>query len=315
MKVYCVQYSAHAGKWIYNGLKSAWASLDYETVTPSGNKRETTTTMMWPSNPETLNEDYYIMCTADMVNGSMPLKAVQNAKKAFLFVQPTQYPMPWGRHQNFVNLAPEKCINELNQLDNVVYWTFADVGSDNYYHLWGKEVHTIPLAFDSFGYTPAVNEKMKQIDIAFVGGWANNGFDEKRKIIVEIFSKFKDSGLKCGFFVNKNLTHQQECDLLANSKITLNIHDAYQRTLGLDTNERTFKSLGLNGAMVSDKVEQLNRLFPEVKTSLDSNEIVSFARELLELSEQELTDIKEKNRLDILNNHTYVNRIEALLKI
>ena len=116
-------------------------------------------------------------------------------------------------------------------------------------------------------------------------------------------------------FVNKNLTHQQECDLLANSRITLNIHDAYQRSLGLDTNERTFKSLGLNGALVSDTVGQLNHLFPEVKTSPDSNEIVSLARELLELSEQELVDIKEKNRLNILNNHTYVNRIEALLKI
>jgi spore maturation protein CgeB len=148
-----------------------------------------------------------------------------------------------------------------------------------------------------------------------VGGWANNGFDEKRKIIIDIFSKFKDSGLKCGFFVNKNLTHQQECDLLRNSKLTLNIHDAYQRSLGLDTNERTFKSLGLNGALVSDTVGQLGRLFPEVKTSLDANEIVEITRDLLNLNPSDLEEIKSKNKDDILANHCYTNRIQELVKL
>ena len=315
MKVYCVQYSAHAGKWIYNGLFAAWRHLGYEAYSPDSTNVQTTTKMIWPCHEETLSEDYYLMATADMVQCKMTLNSVKNSTKSFLFVQPTQYPLPWGKHTNFTNLTPKKWIDELNELDNVIYWTFADIGDGDYYHLWDKKVHTIPLAFDSFGYKPTVNERMKQFDIAFVGGWANNGFDEKRKIIIDIFSKFKDSGLNCGFFVNKNLTHQQECDLLANSRVTLNIHDAYQRILGLDTNERTFKSLGLNGALVSDTVGQLSRIFPEVKTSLNPEEIVGLTKNLLDLSEQELTELKENNKADILKNHTYVNRIEALLAL
>jgi len=314
MKVYCVQYSGHAGRWIYDGIGAAWDKLGYEIYRGDSNEPETTTFMFFPSDSDTLSEDYHIMCTADMINCDLALTAVQNAKKAFLFVQPTQFPDPWGQHPNFRNILDTKWITELNKLDNVVYWTFADV-TEEYYHLWEKPIHTIPLAFDNLNYKPNINSKFQQFDISFVGGWANNGFDEKRKIIIEIFSKFKDSGLNCGFFVNKNLTHQQECDLLANSKLTLNIHDAYQRTLGLDTNERTFKSLGLNGGLVSDTVGQLGRLFPNIKTSLDANEIVKVTRDLLALPAKELQDIKNKNKHDVLTNHCYTNRIEELLKI
>ena len=319
MKVYCVQYSAHAGRWIYNGLGAAWHKLGYEIYKPTSKipETDTTTLMYWPTalNEEgKLDEDFYVMCTADMVNCDLALTAVQHAKKAFLFVQPTQFPDPWGQHTNFRNILDTKWITALNNLDNVVYWTYADV-TEEYYHLWEKPIHTIPLAFDNLNYKPNINSKFQQFDISFVGGWANNGFDEKRKIIIEIFSKFKDSGLNCGFFINKNLTHQQECDLLANSKLTLNIHDAYQRTLGLDTNERTFKSLGLNGGLVSDTVGQLNNLFPDVRTSLDAIEIVSITKELLSMPPADLQEIKDKNKHDILTNHCYTNRIEGLLKI
>ena len=316
MKVYCVQYSAHAGRWIYNGIGSAWRKLGYEIYKPESEQPETdTTTMMyWPTTREVLDEDYYIMCTADMVNCDVSLTAVQNANKAFLFVQPTRFPDPWGQHPNFTNILDTKWLNELNKLDNVVYWTFADV-REEYYHLWQKPIHTIPLAFDDLNYKPNINGKFQQFDISFVGGWANNGFDEKRKIIINIFSKFKDSGLNCGFFINKNLSHQQECDLLANSKLTLNIHDAYQQALGLDTNERTFKSLGLNGGLVSDTVGQLNNLFPDIRTSLDAGEIVSITKELLSMPPAELQQIKDKNKADILANHCYTNRIEQLVKL
>ena len=314
MNVYCVQYSGHAGRWIYNGIGAAWEKLGYEIYKPKSEDPQTTTMMYWPTTRELLDEDFYIMCTADMVNYDAALTAVQNANKAFLFVQPTTFPDPWGQHPNFTNILDTKWINELNKLDNVVYWTFADV-TEEYYHLWQKPIHTIPLAFDDLNYKPNINSKFQQFDISFVGGWANNGFDEKRKIIINIFSKFKDSGLNCGFFINKNLSHQQECDLLANSKLTLNIHDAYQQALGLDTNERTFKSLGLNGALVSDTVGQLNNLFPDIRTSLDAGEIVSITKELLSMPPAELQQIKDKNKADILANHCYTNRIEQLIKL
>ena len=205
-------------------------------------------------------------------------------------------------------------------MDNVHLWTFVDVGEDaldpESFSQWnGQKVNTVPLAFDSINYKPTVQDKFKQFDISFVGGWADNGFNEKRNIILKTFNAFKDSDLRCGFFINKNLTHQQECDLIANSKITLNIHDAYQRTLGLDANERTFKSLGLNGVMVSDSVKQLNNLFPNLKTSLEPHEMVEIAKEYLSMSPEELNSVKEENKQDILDNHCYTNRVEKLLSL
>ena len=133
--------------------------------------------------------------------------------------------------------------------------------------------------------------------------------------MIDVFSKFKDSGLKCGFFIEKNLTHEQETELMSNSRVALNIHDAYQRTLGTDTNERTFKSLGLNGCLVSDTVGQLNRIFPELKTSLDSQEIVEITKQYVNLTERELDILKEEGRQNILDNHCYTNRVKSLLEL
>ena len=127
--------------------------------------------------------------------------------------------------------------------------------------------------------------------------------------------QFKKSALNCGFFIDRNLSHQQETAILYNSKVCINIHDAYQRALGLDTNERTFKSLGLNGIMISDKVEQLGRMFPNVKTSNDPAELVKMAKEIISLSEKEILNIKTKNRQMILENHTYIKRVEQLLSL
>ena len=234
MKVYCVKYDAFAGKWIYDGYRSAWKELGYEL---------------------------------------------------------TDSDFPGSHDEEFIIMTTDSAVKDFTH------------------------VHTIPLAFDSINYKPTEDSKYNKYDISFVGGWANNGFDEKKKIIIDVFTKFMNSELECGFFVNKNLSHYQECQLLANSKMTLNIHDAYQRTLGLDTNERTFKSLGLNGLLISDTVGQLNSLFPEIPTSLQSDDLVQHAKYILSLTAVEQDVIREENKQNILQNHCYINRIEALLNL
>ncbi len=308
MKVYIYDYPDHAGKWIYKAYQQAWEAQGFEIVVIDSSK-------VISEIVEDKNEEYILMVPETAVSGERSIDLVERSYKTFLFVQPNHFPPPWGNHPNFRCLVSDYTIEQINNLANVHLWAFSDaVEGTQFYDKW-KKVHCVPLAFDSISYKPIDNPKYNKLDVSFVGGWANNGFDEKRKIIIETFSAFKDSGLKCGFFVNKNLTHQQECDLLANSKITLNIHDAYQRILGHDTNERTFKSLGLNGALVTDSIGQLNRLFPDIETASDAQEMVRLVKQLLSLSESELTDIKQKNKQDILDNHCYTNRVEALLAL
>jgi len=317
MKVYIPIYNGFAGKWIYNGYRKAWKEKGFEPNEQVTELQFNEYASALPRCQQGLSEDYIIMA----VGGTVPaapdafFEAAENSHKTFLHVQPHSFPMPWGQHHNFVSHVADEIVDQINSMDNVHLWAFSDsVEGTPFYDKW-KKVHCVPLAFDSISYKPVDNPKYNKFDISFVGGWANNGFDEKREIIIETFTAFKDSGLKCGFFVNKNLSHQQECDLLANSKITLNIHDAYQRILGHDTNERTFKSLGLNGALVSDSVTQLGRLLPDIKTSSNAKEMVELVKELLSLSEAELNSIKQKNKQDILDNHCYTNRVEQFLSL
>ncbi|HIL27379.1 MAG TPA: glycosyltransferase family 1 protein, partial [Nitrospinaceae bacterium] len=125
----------------------------------------------------------------------------------------------------------------------------------------------------------------------------------------------KDSGLKCGFFINKNLTHEQENETLYRSKTAINIHDTYQRILGLDTNERTFKALGATGILVSDKVLQVSCLFPNTPIANTPSDMVALVKEELEISEEERSALKEKNRNNIIENHTYIKRAQEMLAL
>jgi len=308
MKILCVEYDSGAGHWIYEGYMAAWRSAGVKLAKAKEEIR--------------MSEDYMIMCTEEMIDQAIVStsetyvqKAMEHANKIFMFVQPNNFPQPWGRHPNFHNKIHPQRLAFFKSLENLHFWTFADVNLDFYKGFGPKPIHTIPLAFDSINYEPQVANEYKKFDISFVGGWADNGFNEKRGIILKTMMAFKDSGLKCGFFVNKNLSRQQEADLLANSRLTLNIHDAYQRELGLDTNERTFKSLGLNGALVSDSIGQQTRLFPNLETSSEPEEMVRIAKQYLELSEKELSDLKEENMQNILDNHCYTHRVKALLDL
>ena len=134
----------------------------------------------------------------------------------------------------------------------------------------------------------------------------------KKKIMLDQFRHFKTSGLRCGFFIDKGLTHEQENKILFNSKIAINIHDIHQRELGLDVNERTFKSLGLTGFLISDDVKVMETLFPETPRAVSAPHMVELVHNYLS---QDLEEIKKANRQTILDNHTYIKRVQQLLEL
>jgi len=250
-------------------------------------------------------QKYYVMALDGDVKTPQGLEVLANSIKSFVYVQPNTFPKPWGSHPNFVSLCSDAYIEALNGLANVHLWTFADINP--HYHKW-DQVNTLPLAFDSLSYQIDIDEDY-QFDICYIGGWANNGFNEKRKIMLDFFSKIRKMDIKSGIFINRGLTHQQENKILSNSRISINIHDAYQRSLGYDTNERTFKSLGLNGALISDRVTQLENLFPAVNVCDNPNNMCDLIQENLQ---KDLTEVKEANRKEILEKHTYINRVRQM---
>lgn len=296
MKIFIKRHNNNAGRWIYQGYESAWKSIGYKTF-------------YYDSLDELHNEEnFYLMGVDSDISNTDHLKILNKANKVFLFVLPTYFPSHWGKHPNWIT-GCKVDINEINNFANIIKWTFLDQCS--YFDKWNKVI-TVPLAFDDINYQHQHDQNYK-FDVCYVGGWANNGFDEKKKNMINHFSKLKSSNLNCGLFINKNISHDIETKILSNSLISLNIHDDYQKELGLDTNERTFKSLGLNGIMISDRIKQIDNLVLNVKMSNDVQEYFDLIIETLK--EPYLDDIRQNNKINILGNHTYKNRIKELLNV
>lgn len=291
-KVLVPKVLSHAGKWIYDGYASAWESLGYEVeryVEYHNQKAD------------------YLMIYDHILNENNA--SFKNYEKVFLFVTFNNFDEPYGMHENYVSKASknQKIIDAINSQDNVVKWSFCNtIRMPQYFDKWG-EVEYVPLAFDSINYKRV--ESQSSYDVCFVGGYANNGFNTKHQIMKDIFHDFMESGLRCGFFLNRNLSHEEECRVLTNSKVCLNIHDSYQRDIGLDINERTFKVLGLNGNMISDYVEEGIFLLGKQFFHRDSK-LVDSVQSVLNISDED----RQSNRDSICANHTYINRIQQLLK-
>tara|TARA_R110000751_G_scaffold112523_1_gene211416 strand:+ start:370 stop:1347 length:978 start_codon:yes stop_codon:yes gene_type:complete len=312
----------YAGKPIYKGFASAWEHIGHEVRYYDDLARVEN----FPSEYEIMMDDTQIgsMTTNQIVDThAFPaalaklLKAIKNSVKTYCFTQPTIFPLPWGSHPNFVSsLSKQDNIRSiLNNSGHIKTWTWVDqteASRQEYYKDW-KEIHTIPLAFDHLSYNRGASHSglSPDYDLCYVGGWANNGFDEKRRIMVEHFRALSKTNLKCGIFINKNISVEKEAAVLYNSKVALNIHDEYQRVLGLDSNERTFKSLGLTGALVCDNIGQVNRLFPDLPLYDSPEQMVEQIMNLID-DTKKLTEQKEYYRNLLLKEHTYVHRVEQM---
>jgi hypothetical protein len=295
-KVYIRHHPNHAGKWIYKGYYSAWEKLGYNVK-------------YYDRFSDISGEDYYLLCVdSDLTHDAF--EYFEKSKKTFLFVRPTFFPKHWGHHENFCFNKSHDLITRVNELDNIVKWTYCETDNNQYFSKWG-DVKTVPLAYDNINYKK--EDKKMEFDVCFVGGWANNGFDEKRKIMISWMRPFMNSDLKCGFFINRGVSHEFESALIANSKVAINIHDAYQQELGLDTNERTFKSLGLNGLLVSDSINQIKKYFPDVPVTDTPEKMLNTVLNYVKMEENDRSRIRQKNIDFISQNHTYVNRVEQLL--
>ena len=255
---------------------------------------------------------------------SAALEVIQKSEKCYIFVQPTKFPPPWGTHANFIcgysskaflDGAGLEALKYLNGLDNVHLWTWVEQTpevKDGYYKEW-KQINYVPLAFDSISYKKESSDKNNH-DVCYVGGWANNGFNEKGQIMRNHFKHLMKSKLDCGIFINKNLSHEQENRVLYNSNVALNIHDKYQRILGLDTNERTFKSLGLTGILVSDTIKAIENLFPDLPMYNTEDEMMTLIDRYLS-NKKLAADTRDHYRNKIMEGHTYIHRVEKLINL
>ena len=296
MKIFIQKNRQNAWKWIGSGYAHAFIYLDHQ-VEFIDDLFEIKT-----------DKPYKIFCREDMINESN-ISILEKSFATYLYVQPNYFPNPWGNHPSWQCCINEELIQKINNLKNVKKWTFC---SDlNFFNLW-KDVFVLPLGFDNINYkTHIVNDY--KYDVCFIGGVADNGYNEKIKIIEQTLNAFISSGLRCGFSVNQNISHDVENQVLINSKVALNIHDAYQRHLGFDSNERTFKSLGVNGILVCDNVKQVRDLFSFTYCDNNVENLIKKVKEYCSLSIDSLNRIKQENQKTIELEHTYIKRVEKLI--
>jgi len=300
MKIYITTPVGGAGLFIYEGYKNAWERKGFDVEFVSGI-------------PANTPKEYDAMITEGSVchlDLAQVRSFLEKSRRTYLLVSANKYPEPWGNHPNWISSAPDEFISLANELDNVYLWVFGNIEKVDHFYKW-KTVHYIPLAFDNIGYKP-IKDNRYEHDVCFVGGWANNGYNEKQSILLQNLGEVCALGVKTGIFINQQISIADEANLLFNSKIALNLHDQYQRVLGADSNERTFKGLGLTGFMVCDSVSEVESLFPDMPTS---NSPKKFAKLVSRYLDEDLDEIKNKNREDILKNHTYTNRVDTFLNL
>jgi len=304
MKVYIKKPNIQgAWIWILEGYRLAWQSLNYDVN-------------YFNDIEELRDEENHIIMIFDWdlhQKKDSYLKIFEKSYKTFLFVQPNNFPNPWGTHPNFISCLDENYINKLNSIKKIKKWSILlQNKEDNYFNLWDGHIEAIHFAYNNIAYESLKKyNKSLEFDLCYVGSWANNGFDEKKQIMMQYFGKLKQTNLKCGFFINKNLTIEQEASLLFSSKIGFNVHDNYARTLKLDINERVFKTLGLNGFMSSDMPYLINKILPNCKT-ISYNSIDDMIEKTIDHINIDLKDIKQNNIDLILKGHTYINRVNQM---
>lgn len=308
MKVFIKKPSIQgAWIWILEGYRLAWQQKGYDTHYFNDIEEL-----------ESDNNNIIMIFDWDLYTKKEKyLKIFENSYKTYLFVQPNNFPNPWGMHPNFMSCLDQQYIDKINSIKNIKKWTILlQNEKDNYFSLWEGPIETIHFAYDSVNYEKLkIFDKSLEFDLCYVGSWANNGFDEKKQIMMKYFKELKKSGLNCGFFINKNLNIQQEASLLFSSKIGFNVHDNYARTLKLDLNERCFKTLGINGLTASDMPYLISKVLPSVNviTHDDIEPLIQEIKLYLEkYSYNDLKELKNKNINVILNEHTYLNRVEQM---
>jgi hypothetical protein len=290
-KIFIPIHEANAGKWIYQGFYNGWRILQYDVQ------------YYKPQDISELPKNSYIMAVDSK---EYDFNILSKFDKVFLYCRNNFLPGIYSTHPNFVCDLPAETIQFINDRKNFIKFNFGRI-LPQYMNIW-QNVHYLPLAFDHLSYNHIKGDFI--CDVGFVGGFADNGFNTKIQIMKQKLAPFQGSKLKCKFYIGKNISHEDENKLLCGSRICLNIHDQYQTELGLDTNERTFKALGLSGVVISDHVECL-KMTPFEDLKIIYRILPEVCEEILK--KKNLQQLREHNKNEIRKKHLYVHRAEELL--
>jgi spore maturation protein CgeB len=191
----------------------------------------------------------------------------------------------------------------------------------------GINAYFLPQACDTTTYHPLFLQK--DIDILFVG--TLYGYPKRIEFLKKIIACFKDYNIQIygiykpiyknpikwlfrehrKIFRNKNISPQEVNQLYNRAKICINIHHEQSKN---GANPKVFEIAGSKSFQIADWNPYLETLFPENEIVLyhSEDELISLINSYLKKDTAVQT---EKAYRNVINNHTFVNRIREVLTI
>ncbi len=241
--------------------------------------------------------------------------------------------------KNQINLVKMIKKNELGDVFHNPYEQ-GDFRMEGFSKTTGFPHTTIRLAADKTMHFPEYDERFRS-DVSFIGTY----LPEKRKFIEEYVYPLRKRYNLClygqdwtywqrllgtiqrgGQYFNlpflrsiqkAKLALEDERKIYNSSLISINIHEAYQKKLGGDCNERTFKIPLCGGFEITDDVACIRDLFvPEKEIIIAKNKQDWFDKIDYYIKNPEKREpIIKAGRRKVMQEHTYHNRVKQIIAI
>lgn len=330
-----------AGRTIANGYKNAFLNMNHNFKFLSNDDDQKKIFLEYKPNIFFTSLSPFSLKYLDL---SLLKKAKRGGTKIFVNVPFWNSPFSKFRINEAFSLKNNKTYINLIKLGNYgdIYYNTCEQGDarmDGFKKVTGQTCKTILLAADKMVIYPEKNKKFVA-DISYIGTnlpqkqifFKKVIFPLKNKYNIKIYGQdwtivdrylgyFQKLGQYFNFPYIKNIRKPKlllsdERKIYTSSKISINVHEGYQKKFG-DLNERTFKIPLAGGFEIVDDVLSLNKYFKigkEIVVAKNRDDWIEKIDYYIKNPEKKISIIKAgKNK--ILKEHTYHNRVHQLLDL
>ncbi|MDO9385849.1 MAG: glycosyltransferase [Thiobacillus sp.] len=330
----------YAGRTIYHGYKNAFIDLGYEfyTMTADDDSRQVL---------ETFQPDIFITSLSPYYLKFLDIDAVLARKKVGMrvFVNTPFWNSPLSNLR--VNETPSLSSNKehirlIRSGFGDVYYNVCEQDSvlmDGFEEATGYKFQTLALAADKISLKPIFDEHF-HADVSFIGTYLpekRHFFDQYviplgKRYNLKLYGQDWTIGDRMlgwaqrgGQYFNipplssirkPKLKLEDEAKIYASSTVSINVHEDFQKRIGTDCNERTFKIPFSGGFEITDDVACIRKYFKEdEEIVIAKNQDDWFDKiEFFIRNPEKRIPIIVAGKKRVLAEHTYHHRVTEMLR-
>ncbi len=321
MKILISNDGPFAHFYIRLGLAKAFSAVGHEVIMWDINKKPTFDAF------DELDPDLFIGQTYNINNSIIKCLAKRPATRVIMkgsdwgkysdTMDRNRFPVLIANEQEIENV---KTLRENNCLDYIyVHYQQKDV--DKTHSHWKDIVPALSMlsAADVFEFTGGVSRPEFECDLGFVGGrW---GY--KSVVLDKWFIPLLKENLNVKIFGNQpwgipeycgNLPDHEVKNFFASCKISINLSEPHSQEFGYDIIERPYKLAANKCFMISDHVDGLSELYPDIPSAATPEDFKNLIYYWLSEKADSKEDIVNNNYKITIGSHTYFHRISGIFK-